>query len=134
MKATLVEDHIEVAHCFDVKEAIKAIPGRQWDPKKKVWILPATLEAIDHLKYIPGNLDISIKNKYEELKRLQSEITNIKFAEEVKPIESMPIKIKPFQHQIKAYNIAGLILGVFNLEAIIDLDFRLSELEARLNA
>ncbi|WP_026486827.1 hypothetical protein [Caldanaerobius polysaccharolyticus] len=114
MKAMLVNDHIEVVNCFDVKEAIKAIPGRRWDPKKKVWILPATLEAIDHLKYIPGNVDISIKNKYEELKRLREKTTNIKFAEEVKPIEPMPIKLKPFQHQIKAYNLAGLILGVFN--------------------
>ncbi|WP_218915170.1 DEAD/DEAH box helicase [Caldanaerobius polysaccharolyticus] len=108
MKATLVEDHIEVTHCFDVKEAIKTIPGRRWDPKKKVWILPATLEAIDHLKYIPGNVDISIKNKYEELKRLREKTTNIKLAEEVKPIEPMPIKVKPFQHQVKAYNLALL--------------------------
>lgn len=106
MKAILAEDHIEVSDCYWEKEQIKTIPGRQWDPKRKVWILPATLEAIDHLKHITNNIDKKIIDKYVELKQIQDEITKIKLADEVKPIEPMPIRLKPFQHQIKAYNLS----------------------------
>jgi SNF2 family DNA or RNA helicase len=106
LKAVLAEDHIEVSDCYYEKEMIKTIPGRQWDPKRKVWTLPATLEAIDHLKHITSNIDKKIIDKYIELKEIQDEITKIKLADEVKPIEPMPIKLKPFQHQIKAYNLA----------------------------
>lgn len=106
MKAILTEDHIEVSDCYYEKEQIKAIPGRQWDPKRKVWVLPTTLDAIEHLKHITSNIDKKIIDKYIELKQIQDEITKIKLADEVKPVEPMPIKLKPFQHQIKAYNLA----------------------------
>ncbi|MEW8997921.1 MAG: DEAD/DEAH box helicase [Thermoanaerobacter sp.] len=106
MKATLAGNYIEVRDCYFEKDIIKTVPGRRWDPKKKTWILPVTIEAIERLKMIPGYIDVNIQNKYIELKQLKSKTTTIKLAEKVEPIEPMPIKIKPFQHQIKAYNLA----------------------------
>jgi len=106
LKAILAEDHIEVSDCYYEKEMIKNIPGRQWDPKRKVWVLPTTLDVIEHLKHITSNIDKKIIDKYIELKQIQDEITKIKLADEVEPIEPMPIKVKPFKHQIKAYNLS----------------------------
>lgn len=110
MKATLKDNIIEIYDAFLVKDAIKAIPGRRWDPRKKVWTLPLTIETVEQLRYIPGKIEPVILERYRELKRLQDQVKEQKIAEKVEPIEPMPLKphIKPFQHQIKAYNLALL--------------------------
>lgn len=101
---------IEIYDAYLVREAIKAIPGRRWDPRKKAWTLPATLETIEQLRYIPGQIEPAIFEQYNKLKQLQAQTTAQKMAEKVEPIEPIPLKahIKPFQHQIKAYNLALL--------------------------
>ena len=108
MKAVLNDNIIEIHDCFMVKEAIKQIPGRKWDPKEKIWTVPMSIESVDMLKYIPGKIEPVIMDKYRELKQIQKETTQEKFAENVEPIEPMPLKqhIKPYKHQIKAYNMA----------------------------
>lgn len=108
MEAALIKDKIYISNSYMVKDAIKAIPGRQWDPNRKVWILPVTIEAIDKLRYIPGKIDPAIITEYQRLKEIKTMTTAMKLAEKVEPIEPMPIKshITPFQHQIKAYNMA----------------------------
>lgn len=108
MIATLKNNQIHVTDCFTVKDYIKAIPGRAWSSKSTAWVLPVTIEAIDSLTRIPGRIDPSIFDEYRQLKQLQSENQEIRFAEKVEPIEPMPLKpnIVPFQHQIKGYNMA----------------------------
>lgn len=110
MKAVLRNNVIEIYDAFLVKDAIKAIPGRRWDPRRKVWTLPVTIEAIEQLRYIPGRIEPVILERYRELKRLQNQVKEQKVAEKVEPIEPMPLKshIHPYQHQIKAYNLALL--------------------------
>lgn len=108
MKAVLNDNIIEIHDCFMVKEAIKQIPGRRWNPKKKIWTVPMNIETVDMLRYIPGKIDPHIFDRYNQLKRIQKETNREKFTEYVEPIEPMPLKknIIPFQHQIKAYNMA----------------------------
>jgi len=108
MKAVLNDNIIEIHDCFMVKEAIKQIPGRRWNPKKKVWTVPMNIETVDMLRYIPGKIDPHIFDRYNQLKKIQKETNREKFTEYVEPIEPMPLKknIIPFQHQIKAYNMA----------------------------
>ena len=108
MKAILNGDLIELHDSFMVKEAIKQIPGRRWNPKEKIWTVPMSIEAVDMLRYIPGKIDPIIMDKYRQLKQIQKQTTQEKLAENVKPIEPMPLKqhIKPYKHQIKAYNMA----------------------------
>lgn len=108
MKATLNGDLIEIRDCYLVKEAIKAIPGRRWNAKKKIWTVPLNVDAVDQLRYIPGQIEPIILDKYGELKSIQQITTKEKFAKKVEPIEPMPLKknITPFQHQVKAYNMA----------------------------
>lgn len=110
MKAILNGDLIELHDSFMVKEAIKQIPGRRWNPKKKIWTVPMNIETVDMLRYIPGKIDPHIFDRYNQLKKIQKETNREKFIETVEPIEPMPLKqrIKPYQHQIKAYNLALL--------------------------
>ncbi len=118
MKAVLKDNVIEIYDAYLVKDAIKAIPGRRWDPKKKVWTIPMTIEAVEQLKYIPGKIEPIILERYRELKRIQDKTIEEKYAEQVEPIEPMPLKphIKPYQHQIKIYNL-GLINPSFAILA-----------------
>lgn len=108
MKAVLNDNIIEIHDCFMVKEAIKQIPGRRWNPKKKIWTVPMNIETVDMLRHIPGKIDPYIFDRYNQLKKIQKETNREKFTEYVEPIEPMPLKknIIPFQHQIKAYNMA----------------------------
>jgi SNF2 family DNA or RNA helicase len=118
VKAVLKDNVIEIYDACLVKDAIKAIPGRRWDPKKKVWTIPMTIEAVEQLKYIPGKIEPIILERYRELKRIQDKTIEEKYAEQVEPIEPMPLKphIKPYQHQIKIYNL-GLINPSFAILA-----------------
>jgi SNF2 family DNA or RNA helicase len=108
MQAVLKDGAIYVTDCFHEKELLKSIQGRRWDAKTKAWVVPTTVDAIDALRTIPGRMDSQILHVYERLKQLQEDTNAEKFAEYVKPIEPMPLtkNIKPFQHQVKAYNMA----------------------------
>lgn len=108
MQAVLKDGAIYVTDCFHEKDFLKSIQGRRWDAKTKAWVLPTTVDAIDALRTIPGRMDSQIIHVYERLKQLQKDTNAEKFADYVKPIEPMPLikNIKPFQHQIKAYNMA----------------------------
>jgi len=98
------DNKIYIKDSFMVKDAIKLIPGRMWNPEKKVWVIPLTIEAIEQLRYIPGKIDPAIIAEYQKLKIIEVMRTE----EKAEPIEPMPLNpsITPFQHQIKAYNMA----------------------------
>lgn len=114
MQAVLKDGAIYVTDCFHEKDFLKSIQGRRWDAKTKAWVLPTTVDAIDALRTIPGRMDSQIIHVYERLKQLQKDTNAEKFADYVKPIEPMPLikNIKPFQHQVKAYNM-GLMNDSF---------------------
>ena len=108
MQAVLKNGAIYVTDCFREKNLLKSIQGRRWDAKTKAWVVPTTVDTIDALRTIPGRMDSQILHVYERLKQLREDTYTEKLAEHVKPIEPMPLikNIKPFQHQIKAYNMA----------------------------
>ena len=62
------DNKIYIKDSFMVKDAIKLIPGRMWNPEKKVWVIPLTIEAIEQLRYIPGKIDPAIIAEYQKLK------------------------------------------------------------------
>lgn len=51
IRIRLIEDHIEVAFPYEqsVVEAVKRVPGRRWDPGRRVWRIPATPIEADAL-------------------------------------------------------------------------------------
>lgn len=108
LTANLSGEKIHVYNAYPVKNVIKTIPGRKWNPKEKAWVLPVSIEAVETLDSLRCRFDPEIIAKYEEMKKRQEKITEIKTAQAVEPIEPIPIKshIKAYQHQIKAYNLA----------------------------
>jgi len=98
-------------HIFDAylyREAIKEIPGHYWDQNKKAWLVPENTENIALLKIIGCQFmdEPGVQVNSREYPDIDGWIP-------AEPIESMPIRAKPYRHQVQAYNFVGQILGLF---------------------
>ena len=102
-----------------VYKAIKAIPGRRWDPDRKEWLLPAVPDVINTLQNIAdvritddAMAMVSLQLDEESRRRRTEEIVrSVKEQERPKPIKPMPIKLKPFAHQVKGFNVCITLFG-----------------------
>ena len=114
MKVKLKDGNIYITDCFFQKEQIKEIPGRKWSGSDKAWIVPANKEALTFIKAtMKQDTPKEIDDEFIRKTRLEVKVAEEKEAENNEPIEPMPIKLKPFQHQVKGYNMACMVLGLF---------------------
>ncbi len=82
------------------KEAIKSIPGASWNPVQRCWFIPCTVTAADALRSIPG---VPVPDELAQLAPIDMQDTAF---EDTVPLRPMPIRVKPYAHQIAAYNLA----------------------------
>ena len=101
MNAVRDGNHIRVYDAYLVKESIKEIDGRFFDPDEKAWVIPNTRENVSLLGLLGAALDDSL-----------SPICEACDARDEVPIYPMPIKAIPYQHQIRAYNFALRTFGI----------------------
>ncbi len=94
--------HIRVYDAYQMKESLKEIPGRFYDPDDKAWAVPNTQANVTTLMLLGVSLPEDIIPHTE---------TNQTGADEV-PLIPMPIKATPYQHQIRAYNFALRQFGI----------------------
>ena len=100
-----------------VVQVIKQIPGRVWDPKRKVWRFPANLDVLRLLDKVP-QIDITAEARAIIQRKQEAEMMaqSVKEDDSPEPVKPMPIKVKPFAHQVKGFNIgitldnAGLLM------------------------
>ena len=92
---------IRVYDAYLMKESIKEIPGHFYDPDDKAWVVPYSKENIALLILLGAGIDDSLKEE-EVLPVAGDEV----------PMIPMPIKAKPYQHQIRAYNFALKTFGI----------------------
>jgi len=109
MRAVLNDNEIYVFGCNNIL-LIKSIPGRRWNRYKKCWILPLSIESIEKIKDLPGAFDPDILTEYYKLIERKRKTEAERFGSN-EPIEPMPIRIKPYQHQVRAYNMALMNQG-----------------------
>ena len=93
--------HIRVYDAFQIKESIKQIDGSFYDPDDKAWVVPYSKDNAATLALLGVELDESLAAEVKP-----------QVAGDEEPIFPMPIKVKPYQHQIGAYNFALRIYGV----------------------
>ena len=93
--------HLRIYDAFRIKESLKEISGRFYDPDDKAWVVPNTPENVTTL----GLLGVDLSEDLIPHKTEQSE------ADEV-PLIPMPIKATPYQHQVRAYNFALRLFGL----------------------
>lgn len=90
-----------------IVKAIKEIPGRVWDSKCKVWRLPVNSDVLRLLDKAP-QIDITAEARAIIQRKQEAEMMaqSAKEDDSPEPVKPMPIKVKPFSHQVKGFNIA----------------------------
>ena len=101
MNAIRDGNHIRVYDAFLAKESIKAITGRFYDADDKAWVVPYSKENAALLGLLGAALDDSLASAVE-----------IQDTGDEDPIFPMPIKATPYQHQVRAYNVALRTFGI----------------------
>ena len=93
---------------YNEKGLVKLVTGCRWDKSLKCWQLPLRLQVIEQAERLfPGvALSEEVKQRKDILKQQETSVKAIKtFAQVIEPLEPLPVKAKPFQHQIAAYNL-----------------------------
>ena len=115
MKAIkLNNDLIGLQESYQYKEFIKIeLTGAKWLKDKKIWQVEFSTGNIDKLLSIGCDIPGEIIEEYQKKKKVMNQVTAEKLTEKTEAIEEMPIKAKPYQHQIKAFNIACKLMNLF---------------------
>ena len=101
MNAVKDSNHIRIYNAFMIRESIKEIDGRFYDPDDKAWVIPYTKENAALLTLMGVALGEGLlEESVEETKAHET------------PIIPMPIKATPYQHQVRAYNFALRLFGI----------------------
>ena len=95
---------------FEDKDACKSVPGGRWEPELKAWEYPLQPETLERLAKVFPGLNVEPEARLELAKITEGEVLaeRMKAAgwEDTEPVEPMPIKTKPYQHQVAGYNLA----------------------------
>ncbi len=93
------DDEIKITDCYMYRESIKDIQGRRYDPVNKAWFVPNILSNIETLKLLGAAIDKNLADYHN------AQNNNSVNVSEDKPVCDMPVSIKPYQHQIKGFNL-----------------------------
>ncbi len=98
-------------YCPELIGWIKEIPGREYRPRDKAWIVPANSENIGRFKswgvrIAPEAYEI-VRHREEQL----ASVKQIKETERPEPLEPPPVNKNLFAHQIQCYNIGITLSG-----------------------
>lgn len=114
MQSVSLEGNKIALRCdFREKELAKSIAGYKWDKHRKCWTFPLHPSTVDAIRVVfPfAHIDQKILEEVNKLRNVQKKADKLREAgwEDAKPLEPMPIKTKPFKHQIAAYNMALML-------------------------
>jgi SNF2 family DNA or RNA helicase len=104
----LAEDSLAVINSYKYKDALKQI-GCRWNPEAKAWEFPAKTDCFQRLiTTIPGlKVDRAVTQYMTEVafREAEAEAMQGQRWQEAEALESMPITIRPYRHQIHAFNL-----------------------------
>jgi hypothetical protein len=101
VKASFVGNEIRIDDGFLFKESIKAIEGRRFDSVTKAWYVPLSEANIALFKMLGAEFDESAATPEDAGTVINDE----------PPAMNMPIKAKPYRHQVAAFNFALRVFG-----------------------
>ena len=104
MFAEYVDNKILIHDSYMHRESIKEIHGRLWDPDKKVWSVPATEENLITLDLLGCTIPSGLMERVKPMKPASVTSESAMFP--------MPIKVNPYQHQVKAFNFVCRLFGL----------------------
>lgn len=95
---------------YEDREICKSVFGAKWNQAMKCWEYPLRPETLSQLVAVFPGLTVApeVKLAIAEIVEREAMAAQVKVAgwQDAEPIEPMPLKTKPFKHQIAAYNMA----------------------------
>lgn len=118
MKAIMInQETIGIQDCYHYKDFVKSeLTGAKWIKDKKMWQVEFSTGNVEKLQSIRCDIEEKIIVEYKKKKEVMNQVTAEKLIDKTEPIEEMPIKAKPYQHQVKAFNIACKLMNLFKGE------------------
>lgn len=117
-RLTLAGNTLQLFCSYEERERAKQVAGYRWNGRLKCWEYP--LGYYDEVRRAFPHAVVSedLQERILSDKALEKEVSSDKLAgwENVEPTEPMPIKTKPFRHQVLGYELACKILGIFGKE------------------
>ena len=110
MRAVFRNNRIFIYDSFIHKESIKQITGRLWHPDDKAWSVPMTVESIETLDLLGCDFSDDLRAMKKKFMREKSE--------DVQALISAPLKVIPYEHQLKGYNFACRSMGIVGSNAV----------------
>lgn len=104
MHAIIKDGKILLFDSYIFKESIKEIPGRQWHPDEKAWSVPVSQQSIETLDLLGCELS-------DELTDIRQRFASANIID-ADTLLSAPLKVSPYEHQLKGYNLACRSMGV----------------------
>jgi hypothetical protein len=92
---------IRIYDAYQIKESIKEMTGRFYDPDDKAWIVPYSKENARMLALLGVSLGEDLLGAMDQV-----------VPEDEIPILPMPIRAKPYSHQVRAFNFALRMFGI----------------------
>ena len=108
MYAQLKDNRVFLFDSFKHKESIKEMHGRLWHPEEKAWSVPVNAENLETLDLLGCELS-------EDLRGMKQKYAIGEGDEDALLIVPMPIKAKPYAHQIKAFNFACSVMNLMEV-------------------
>jgi SNF2 family DNA or RNA helicase len=92
----------------DLVDWVKAMPGRKWDPKKKLWTFPLTPVSVERLRHAPAHVKIPDDAPLVALERVWAENAQASSATAAQiKIEGLHGELLPFQAAGVSYALAN---------------------------
>lgn len=95
---------------FYDKDTIRMIDGAVWNRTIGCWTIPMTITNYQRLNRMIYKMPEEITKIYEKIKAKKERIEKARNNET--EIIKMPIKLKPYKHQIRAFNMAMEVLEI----------------------
>ena len=134
MKIDLRNQQFIISFPYDIKTInfVKQIDGRSWDPKHKIWKVPASIENYEQIfQNYTSEVELSPKilSWHNDIINIQRQIQHAQKFKVAELSTDYTFKTKPFSHQVQCFNffkelnIGGLFLevGLGKTKIIIDL-------------
>lgn len=110
MHAVIKDGKILLYDSYIFKESIKEISGRQWHPEEKAWSVPISRQDIETLDLLGCELS-------DELANIRQSFVSKNTANE-NTILPAPLKVSPYEHQLKGYNLACRSMGIIGNNSV----------------
>lgn len=102
MRAIVKESRIFIYDSYAHKESIKGIPGRYWHVEEKAWSVPLNIDNIETLNILGCILPDELLEFLE----------NVDEYFENPVLIPAPLKVTPYGHQLRGYNLACRSMGI----------------------